>query len=91
MGEQAAAVTGVIAGVFPDAAYQRCTVRFYRNVLAKAPKSKRRKVAFMLKAIHAQEPFDASTEKADAVAASLNGMRPCEAAKCVRDSIAGRL
>ena len=61
-GDKAAAMTGAIAEVFPDAAYQRCTVHFYRNVLSKVPKSKRAEVAAMLKAVHAQESLEASTE-----------------------------
>lgn len=77
--------------MFPDAAYQRCTVHFYRNVLAKVPKSKRRQVAAMLKAIHAQESFDASTDKAEVVAATLEGMKLKEAARCVRDGAAETL
>lgn len=36
-GDKAAAMTGAIAEVFPDAACQRCTVHFYRNVLSKPP------------------------------------------------------
>ena len=48
-----AGMVGSIAEVFPDAKYQRCTVHFYRNVLAKVPKSKRPQTAAMLKAIHA--------------------------------------
>ena len=59
-GDKAAAMTGAIAEAFPGAAYQRCTVHFYRNALAKVPKSKRAEVAAMLKAVHAQESFDAS-------------------------------
>ena len=90
-GDKAAAMTGAIAEVFPDAAYQRCTVHFYRNVLAKVPKSRRAKVAAMLKAIHAQESLGASTEKADAVAASLDGMKLREAATCVRGGVAETL
>lgn len=90
-GDKAAAMTGAIAEVFPDAACQRCTVHFYRNVLAKVPKSKRRQVAAMLKAIHAQESFDASTDKAEVVAATLEGMKLKEAAKCVRDGVAETL
>ena len=35
------------AEVFPEAVYQRCTVHFYRNVLARVPKSKRPQVAVM--------------------------------------------
>ena len=35
--DKAAGMAGSIAEVFPKAKYQRCTVRFYRNVLAKVP------------------------------------------------------
>ena len=41
VGDKAAGMVGSIAEVFPDAKYQRCTVHFYRNALAKAPKFKR--------------------------------------------------
>lgn len=44
-GDKAAGMVGSIAEVFPDAKYQRCTVYFYRNVLAKVPKSKRPQAA----------------------------------------------
>ena len=36
-GDKAAGMVGSIAEVFPDAKYQRCTVHFYRNALAKVP------------------------------------------------------
>ena len=90
-GDKAAAMTSAIAEVFPKAAYQRCTVHFYRNVLSKVPKSKRRQVAAMLKAIHAQESFDASMEKAESVRESLESMKLKEAAKCVCDGVAETL
>lgn len=86
-GDKAAAMTGAIAEVFPDAAYQRCTVHFYRNVLSKVPKSKRGQAAAMLRAIHAQESFDASMEKAGAVAEALDEMRLAAASKCVREGV----
>lgn len=38
---------GAVAEVFLDAAYQKCTVHFYRNVLARVLKSKRGQVAAM--------------------------------------------
>ena len=63
-GDKAAGMVGSIAEVFPEAAYQRCTVHFYRNVLAKVPKSKRPKVAAMLKAVHAMESREAAEAKA---------------------------
>lgn len=90
-GDKASAMTGAIAEVFPDVTYQRCTVHFYRNVLSKVPKTKRRLVAEMLKAIHAQESFEASVEKAEAVAASLDTMKLKEAARCVRNGVAETL
>ena len=90
-GDKASAMTGAIAEVFPDATYQRCTVHFYRNVLSKVPKTKRRLVAEMLKAIHAQESFEASVEKAEAVAVSLDTMKLKEAARCVRNGVAETL
>ena len=85
IGDKAAAMTGAIAEVFPDAAYQRCTVHFYRNVMAKVPKTKRKQVAAMLKAIHSQESFKASCEKAEAVAKELESMKLKAASKCVRE------
>ena len=48
-GDKAAGMVGSIAEVFPNARHQHCTARFYRNALAKVPKSKRSQVAAMLK------------------------------------------
>ena len=91
VGDKAAAMTGAVAEVFPDTAYQRCTVHFYRNVLAKVPKSKRPQGAAMLKAIHAMESREASEQKALAVADELNSMKLAAAAKCVREGYAETL
>ena len=90
-GDKAAGMVGSIAEVFPDAAYQRCTVHFYRNVLARVPKSKRPGVAAMLRAIHAMESREASEAKALEVAAELESMRLGEAAKVVRGGYAETL
>ena len=90
-GDKAAGMVGSIAEVFPNAAYQRCTVHFYRNALAKVPKSKRPKAAAMLKAIHAMESREASEAKALEVADELDSMRLKEAAKVVRDGYAETL
>ena len=84
-GDKAAGMVGSIAEVFPEAAYRRCTVHFYRNVLARVPKSKRPKVAAMLKAVHAMESREASEAKALAVADELERMRLSEAARVVRE------
>lgn len=90
-GDKAAGMVGSIAEVFPKAKFQRCTVRFYRNVLAKVPKSKRSQVAAMLKAIHAMKSRGASAAKAESVATELESMRLKEAAKVVREGFAETL
>ena len=90
-GDKAAGMVGSIAEVFPGAAYQRCTVHFYRNVLARVPKSKRPKVAAMLKAVHAMESREASEAKALEVASELEASRLGEAAKAVREGYAETL
>lgn len=91
VGDKASGMVGSIAEVFPDAAYQRCTVHFYRNVLARVPKSRRAAVAAMLKAIHAMESREAAEAKALAVAEELEGMRLGEAARVVREGYAETL
>lgn len=86
-GDKDSGMVGAIAEVFPDARYQRCTVHFYRNVLAKVPKTKRAQVAAMLKAIHAQKSRTASDEKAASVVAQLKEMKLKEAARVVENGI----
>ena len=90
-GDKAAGMVGSIAEVFPEAAYQRCTVHFCRNVLAKVPKSKRPKVAPMLKADHAMESRDSAEAKASEVASELRAAKLNEAAKVVMDGYAETL
>jgi putative transposase len=64
-----------VAEFYPEAAWQRCVVHFYRNVFTAVPKGKVKEVAAMLKAIHAQEDRGAAMEKAKAVQAKLAAMR----------------
>lgn len=85
VGDKASGMVGSIAEVFPDTAHRRCTARFYRNVLARVPKSRRAAVAAMLKAIHAMESRGAAEAKALAVAEELERMRLGEAARVVRE------
>src|SRR5690606_9370638 len=73
-----------LAEFYPQAAWQRCAVHFYRNVFTVVPKGKVKEVAAMLKAIHAQEDRVAAREKAQAVASKLEGMRLGKAAELVR-------
>ncbi len=69
---------------YPESAWQRCAVHFYRNVFSVTPKTKVKEVAAMLKAIHAQEDRAAAREKAATVAAKLESMRLSQAAGIVR-------
>lgn len=75
------------AEFYPDAAWQRCVVHFYRNVFTVTPKGKVKQVAAMLKAIHAQEDIEAAREKAAAIVAKLEAMRLAKAATIVADGI----
>jgi transposase-like protein len=75
------------AEFYPDAAWQRCTVHFYRNVFSHVPRPKMREVAAMLKAIHAAEDVAAAREKAEAVIAKLREQRLTKAAELVETSV----
>ena len=61
--------------VFPQAAWQRCVVHWYRNAFSHVPRAKMRQVALMLRAIHAQESRQAAEAKAAAVAAELERIK----------------
>ena len=84
-GDKSAGMLGALARVFPDALYQRCTVHFYRNVLAKVPKRRRNQVAAQLKAIHAQEDMKACARKAREVIEALRTSKLADAAKIVEE------
>lgn len=75
----------------PDAMWQRCVVHFYRNVFTVVPNGKMRKVARMLKAIHAQEDRKEAAAKAEAVVVKLRKMKLAKAAKIVSDGYAETL
>ena len=90
-GGKAAGMVGSIAEVFPRVKYQCCTVRFYRNVLANTPISKRPQAAAMLEMIHSMESRDTSSVKAELVGDKLESMGPREAVKVVREGFAETL
>jgi len=72
---------------YPEAAWQRCVVHFYRNVFTAVPSGKVREVAAMLKAIHAQEDLACAREKASAVVTKLREMKLSKAAEMVETGI----
>lgn len=76
-----------LAEFYPEAHYQRCIVHFYRNVWSHVPSTKVRKVAAMLKAIHASEDRAAAREKATQVIAKLREMKLPAAAQLIETSI----
>ena len=72
---------------YPDAAWQRCMVHWYRNVMSVVPKTKVKEVVAMLKAIHAQEDCQAARDKASLVSEKLDAMRLAQAATIVREGV----
>lgn len=76
-----------LAEFYPEAAWQRCMVHWYRNVMSVVPKSKVKEVMAMLKAIHAQEDRRAARDKASLVSEKLATMRLAQAATIVRDGV----
>jgi putative transposase len=76
-----------IGDFYPDAKWQRCIVHFYRNVFSVVPRGRVKKVAMMLKAIHASEDREAANEKAQSVIKKLKKQKLPKAAKKLEDSI----
>lgn len=75
----------ILPEFYKNARWQWCTVHFYRNVFKYVPRNQMKEVAFLLKAIHAQEDFKAASEKAVAVAKKLQSMKLSQAAKTVEN------
>ena len=76
-----------IQEVFPESQWQRCIVHFYRNVFSKVPRKHLRKVAAMLKAIHAQESRKTAQEKTESVVEELRKMKLPNAAGILEEGI----
>ena len=74
-----------------EAHWQRCVVHWYRNIFGEGPKNKKKKVAAMLKAIHAQEDAASAQEKATAVVEKLKALKLKKAAEKVAESVAETL
>lgn len=76
-----------IGEFYPEAAWQRCVVHWYRNAWSVVPKGKVKEVSAMLKAIHASEDREAALKKAEDVAVKLETMKLPKAAAFVRETI----
>ena len=75
------------AEFFPEAAWQRCIVHWYRNIFSYVPSTKVREIAAMLKAIHASEDIVAAREKVIRVIEKLRGLRLAKAAELAEAGI----
>src|ERR1700683_1317424 len=75
------------AEFFPEAAWQRCIVHWYRNIFSHVPSTKVREIAAMLKAIHAGEDIAAARQKAVQVIEKLRGLRLTRAAELVSAAV----
>jgi len=87
VGDKCLGLVESLAEFYPQAAYQRCAVHFYRNVWSLVPATKVRPVAAMLKAIHASEDREAARAKAAQVVTKLVEMKLPAAAALVREHI----
>lgn len=86
VGDKCLGLVESLGEFYPEAAYQRCVVHFYRNVWL-VPASKVRPVAAMLKAIHASEDRAAAQAKAALVVDKLRELKLPAAAALVEQSI----
>ena len=75
------------AEFFPEAAWQRCIVHWYRNIFSHVPSTKVREIAAMLKAIHAGEDIVAAREKVIRVIEKLRALRLTRAADLVEAAV----
>ena len=80
-----------VGEVYPEAAWQRCMVHWYRNVFTVVPRGRVKEVAAMLKAIHAQEDWPAAERKGQEIVAKLEAMKLSKAAGIVATGMAETL
>lgn len=86
VGDKCLGLVEAAKDAYPEAAYQRCIVHFYRNVLSKVPRIHMREVAAGLKAIHAQENAAEARLKAQRLIEKF-GSKFTAAMKTVADGI----
>ncbi len=87
IGDKCLGLVESLGEFYPEAAFQRCVVHFYRNVWSLVPATKVRPVAAMLKAIHASEDRAAARAKTTLVVERLREMKLPAAATLVEQSI----
>lgn len=87
VGDRCAGLVSTVNSMLPEARYQRCMVRFMRNVLSKTPPGHREWASAALKAVFAMESWESALAKAETVAAEMEARRLKAAANCLREGI----
>ena len=87
MSDKCLGLVEALGEFYPEAAWQRCMVHWFRNVFSVIPTGKAREVVAMLKAIHAQEDREAAEKKAVDVVTKLHDMKLSKAARIVEDGV----
>ena len=87
VGDKCLGLVEAIREVYPETQYQRCMVHFMRNILCDVPRSRGKEVGNMLKAIFAQEDYEACKRKATEVAEKLRTTKLKAAAKVLEEGI----
>ena len=88
VGDRCAGLVSTVNSMLPNAKYQRCMVRFMRNVLSKTPPSHREWASAALKAIFARENRESAMAKAGTVAGEMEERKLKAAANCLREASA---
>ena len=80
-------LVNVLPEFYPQAKWQRCVFHFHKNILHEMPPTKRKEVAAMLKAIHAQESAESCQRKAEEIAVKLERLKLKKSARILREGI----
>ena len=87
VGDRCAGLVSTVNSMPPNARYQRCMVRFMRNVLSKTPPGHREWASAALKAVVAQENRESAMSKAGTVAGETEERKLKSAANRLRGGV----
>lgn len=87
VGDRCAGLVSTVSSMLPNAKYQRCMVRFMRDVLSRTPPGRREWASAALKAVVAQENRESAMAKAGTVAGGMEERRLKAAASRLREGV----
>ena len=87
VGDRCAGLVSTVNSMPPNAEYQRCMVRFMRDVLSKTPPGHREWASAALKAVVAQENRESAMAKAGTVAGEMGERKLKAAANRLREGV----